>query len=198
MISGIIGLDLSITGSGVVRYDISEKRYSFISTIGTKPDFGSMLQRFEYSARGIIPIIQKDDIVFIEDYAYGIGKGVSRLASLAELGGIIKFLINRKTKKIPIQVASTSIKKWFSGSGKLPHSDFKIEAYKKYKREFKTKDEVIAYSLADLGYHLLLPPMRELFKYEQDVIKNFKKKHSEILHTCAEGITGEEEINYDE
>lgn len=180
-ISGIVGLDLSITGSGVVRYDVIQNKYDYIETIGTKPIYGSIIERLEFSAATIISKIKKDDTVFIEDYAFGVHPGISRLASLAELGGIIKLLVHKKTGRQTIQMASTSIKKWLSGSGKLPHSDFKIAAYKKYNIEFKTKDEVIAYSMVDFGCNLLIGHTRRLFKYEMDVLDNFTKKHPEIV-----------------
>ena len=179
-ISGIVGLDLSITGSGVARWDCIENCNSNLRTVGTKPSYGLIMERLRYSAMELINIVEKDDIVFIEDYAFGVRPGISRLASLAELGGIIKFLVYRKTGKPTIQVSSTSVKKWLSGSGRLPHSDFKLVAYKKYATEFATKDEVIAYSIVDFGLHLLFPPKRKLFEYEEQVITNFRKKHPEI------------------
>ena len=184
-ISGIVGLDLSITGSGFSRWDIRKNCNSKLQTIGTKPNFGFIMERLEYSASIIISGIEKNDIVFIEDYAFGVRPGISRLASLAELGGIIKFLVYRKTGKSTVQVASTTIKKWLSGSGKLPHSDFKIAAYKKYGIDFNTKDEVIAFSVMTFGRYLLKANDRKLLKYEEEVIKNFKKKHPEILHMFA-------------
>lgn len=185
-ISGIVGLDLSIAGSGVVRYDVEDKEYDYINTIGTKPNEGSMPERSGKSAKKIMYIIENTDIVFIEDYAYGVKKNESRLVTLAEFGGLIKFLIFKKTQKLSIQIASGTIKKWLSGNGHLPQDDFKIAAYKKYGIEFKTKDEVIAYSMVDFGFHLLFPPERKLFKYEEESIKNFKKKHPEILRMCAD------------
>lgn len=186
-ISGIVGLDLSITGSGVVRFDASRGRYNVIETVGTKPEDGNMIQRNGSSAATIMSVIERNDIVFIENYAYGVKKNASRLITLAEFGGLIKFAIYKKTKKLAILVSSTPIKKWVSGKGNLPKEDFKLAAYKKYNIDFATGDEVVAYTMVDLGRHLLFPLKRKLFKYEEEVLKNFKKKHPEVLQMFANG-----------
>jgi hypothetical protein len=187
-ISGIVGLDLSITGSGVCRL-ATVRSYSgtFTQTIGTKPKDGNMMQRNAASASKIMDIIERNDIVLIENYAFGVKKDTSKLVTLAEFGGLIKFAVYRKTKRLPLLIASGTIKKWLSNNGNLNKEDFKMAAYKKYNIEFATGDEVIAYSMVDFGFHLLFPPKRKLFKYEEESIKNFKKKHSEILHICAGG-----------
>lgn len=186
-ITGVVGLDLSITGSGVVRYGAVSEKFEYIGTLGTKPTYGNIMKRIGFTASSIMSTMFDNDVVFIEDYAYGVRPGASSLATLAELGGVIKFLVYRKTGREAITVASTTIKKWLSGNGKLPQDDFKIAAYKKYKREFNTKDSVVAYSLADFGVNLVYGPIRELYKYELESINNFKKKHKDILHTFANG-----------
>jgi Holliday junction resolvasome RuvABC endonuclease subunit len=176
-ITGIVGLDLSITGSGVVKYLPQDSCLVYLGTIGTSSKFGSMVRRWDYSIKKILQLITKDDLVFIEDYAFNVTPNKSSIVTLAEMGGIIKYLIWRKTGRTPICVASTTLKKWLSGSGKLSQDDFKMAGYKKYKIEFGTKDEVIAYTLTDFGRNLVALPRNNLLEYEKKMLKDFELKH---------------------
>lgn len=185
-ISGVVGLDLSLTGTGVVRFSNNPAEDKVIMTIGTDSKFGPIEERLKFSIKKIIELISPFDIVFIEDYAYSISPRKSSLTTLAELGGIIKYICWRKTGLWPIAVASTSIKKWLSGKGNLKQENFLLEGYKKYKREFRTKDEVVAYTLADFGHCLIGQPlihplMKQLLKREEEQLELFRKKHPELI-----------------
>lgn len=184
IISGVVGLDLSLTCTGVARI---QNIHSMVThTIKTKSET-PMCERYVNIIEHIIHILRSNDVVFIEDYAYGVAPKKSRLATLGELCGIVKYVVYRYQGRWSIPVASTTIKKWFSGNGKLAQDDFKMASYKKYGIEFGTKDEVVAHALADFGYSVLgLPLSRVLSKTERKMIDVFRAKHQDILQALAE------------
>lgn len=152
-VSGIVGLDLSLTGTGYARIDLHTGSILY-KTFGTKASFGEINSRYRFIRSNILDLSTPNDLFFIEDYAYSISPKKSSLATLGELGGVIKYSLEEFTGLWPIAIASVSIKKWLS-CGNLKQEDFKLAAFKKYGVECKTKDDVVAHTLADLAYSLL-------------------------------------------
>jgi len=171
---GIVGLDLSLTGTGMVRLANDDHEHWWF---GTSPGCGNITERSFQIADEIRKNSAKGDIFFIEDYAYGISPKKSSLATLAELGGIVKLVLWRWTGKHPTVVGSGVIKKWISGRGDLKKDMIPVAVYKKFKVEFKKHDEFVAYALADFGFHFHNPKarLRPLLKYEEQVLKKFRK-----------------------
>lgn len=177
----IIGLDLSLTGTGIA---IMNKTGNYtVARIGTKVKFGPFWARLSYSVDEIMNKISDHDIVFIEDYAFGMPKTrTSSLTKLAEFGGIIKMEIFKKTHFWPFTVSPTQLKKWISGIGNLPKKFLVTVVKDKYKMEnsFKTDDEAVAFALADLGSFLIGREFRKLKSYEKEIIKKYYTDHVKI------------------
>ena len=169
----IVGLDLSLTGTGMARLDESKhETWNF----GTKPEAGTRIERSMMIAEKIRANSEKTDLFFIEDYAYSIKPKQSSLVTLGELGGIVKLVLWRWTGRHPTVIGSGTIKKWISGSGVLRKDMIPVAVFKKFKVDLKTHDEHVAYGLADLGLNLSRSkPVRELYKYEVQILKDLRK-----------------------
>jgi len=173
----VIGLDLSLSGTGVCVQPLNGGKASTCN-IGTKPKDGTRLDRCATIAKELADIARQGDFVFIEDYAWG-AKG--SLVTLAELGGIVKLMMWRRTGHQPFPVSQTLLKKWFCGGSTCKKEMIPVNVNKKYDRHFKTHDEYVAYAVADLGLHLLKKGSRELFEYESKIIKSLIEKDKEKI-----------------
>lgn len=171
----LVGLDLSITGAGLVVQDWQTAKFDSWN-IGTNSDWGPMIARLRLSTREILRKIPVNSLVYMEDYAFSIKAKRSSLASLAELGGIIKLAVYQKTALEVLMVSSSQVKAWL-GSGKMKREMIPVAAYRKLGQELPTHDEYVAYVLADIGYHVASKtPRRTLTKYEEKAIGDLRKK----------------------
>lgn len=165
----IIGIDLSLTSTGVCRMWDNGKD---VKTEAIKPDPWLLIySRQEVIMRGLQ--LYMNDQVVIEDFAGFISSSFGKIAALH---GLVRFMAYKKTGLVPILVSPTTLKKWIAGSGGAKKEDVKLAIYKKYGMEFKTDDEADAFALADFGWHLLsMPPRRKLLKWEEEMLSNFLK-----------------------
>lgn len=200
-LNGAVGLDLSLSCTGVAKVDWSRQSGpggsaippgSFnkvdIFSIKTKPEEGTRLQRCIRIMRKISKVVGPSDLVLIEDYAYGAKPGRSSLATLGELNGIVKLAILHRTKREAITIAPQQWKKYLCGRGKLPKDAFKLEVFKRYKVEVPTNDEAVAYTLADMGGALAQNfPGRT--RYEQEVLTKIRKTHSVLQKNIDKKIS---------
>ena len=177
-ISGVVGLDLSLTSTGIAR--ITDKHVSY-AVIPTTPKM-SLGERWEKIIWGIRARIDVRDVIFIEDYAWGKAKkNESNVVTLAEISGLVKYIMWKLVKRMPIPVNPSVVKKWATGNHQAHKDDIKLGCYKKYGIEFKTSDEADAYAIADFGWHVcrkLLGDRRELSKWEEDMLARFTKYSS--------------------
>lgn len=149
----VIGLDLSLTSTGLVKIPVKGGRvenYCFATAAGMH-----IWARYLSIARQIRKHVGDSDLVLIENYAFGIRPGKSALATLAELGGIVKMACWAKTGMWPIPVGSATVRKFATGTGKGSKDDIKLQVYKKDKIEFPTTDETDAYVIAQIGLCLI-------------------------------------------
>lgn len=181
---GVVGIDPSLTSTGFVRIR-EDGRVQVVDTFGTKADYGTMPERWLVIVRGILKHVQPDDMVFIEDYAYGKATGSkktgeksdSSVITLAELGGVLKLSIFNRTKRFPLTVASSTLKAYL-GDGKMKKDLMPKEIYKKLKIDCRTHDEYVALALADFGWmasgRTLLS--RKPYQYEAKACKVVRDK----------------------
>lgn len=173
MITGVVGLDLSLTSTGIARFGVDGN--DTVQALATKPeDFDNPGKRFEFILEGILKNVMHTDRIFIEDYSFGVKAKVSRLATLAELGGIVKYVLWRKVGEWPTVVSIQTIKAWV----KAQHKDqMRLEAYKRFGIEYKTTDEVDAYVLADFGWSVTLMgdahKRKTLAQWERHILDRF-------------------------
>ena len=154
---------------------LSQKGENFYRTIGTDEKFGPIWERYIYTIRHLRNNIRPDDIVFMEDYAYGVAKG--SLPAMGEVGAIIKLTSLRITGAWPVAVTTQQIRQWLCGVANLPNHELTKEVLKRYHIDTKSKDIAIAYTLADLGYHYL--------KLTTGVDMGLSKQRSELLNKIA-------------
>ena len=113
-ISGIVGLDLSLTGTGFAR--VTENSDSNISIetkfMPTRADSGTRITRYRRIAKAIVRSVEKNDIVFIEDYAYGIKPKASSIVTLGELGGIVRLALALHTGNEPLTITTGEMRKY--------------------------------------------------------------------------------------
>jgi Holliday junction resolvasome RuvABC endonuclease subunit len=110
----VMGLDLSLTGTGAVVLDAGEGEIVRAQTIGydleKKATEQQKLDRLVNLAAGIKTLIEETHpyIIVIEGHAFGAKFGVARLA---ELHGVVKVQIYYLTGKAPMVVAPATARK---------------------------------------------------------------------------------------
>lgn len=190
IISGVVGLDLSYTSTGLARMarlpkPLTKPKWG---VFGTKTDDGTSLVRCVKTAKVVLKVVQENDVVFIEGYAYGVAGKQQRLAMLGELNGIIKLVILKRTKKQPLIVAPGTWKKFLCGNGHLAKDEFKLQVFKKFGVECKTNDEAVAIAIADFGWHVFyqLGTRRDLKKYEEKCLKDYWKRLGPVIKAIVQ------------
>lgn len=190
MIGGIVGLDLSLNSAGLAKIaaDGTDTWSTKAITVGDCPK-RPMWVRYDLVAKAILKEIAVSDVVFIEGYAFG---RRDTLTVLAELGGIVRYMIWRRTRTWPFPIAISTLKKFATGRGSAKKEDIKLALYKKHRLEFKTNDEADALVLAQIGAAMLgfghPVPIRDSGKwygYELDVAhgllnKGLKARSNEV------------------
>ena len=141
---GIVGLDLSLTASGIAT--LAGERT--IISGPTKKRFN----RYDLIWTAIKGELQEGDLVVIEGYAFG-AKGQA-IFQIAELGGIIRY--NLWKEGFPfVEVAPACLKKYVLGKGGGKGTDKKamlLETYKRTGMEFNQDDnQVDAFWLRQMG-----------------------------------------------
>jgi len=184
-IKGVVGLDLSLTGTGFVRLRPGEKPVH--KTLKTDVTSGSHLERYKKLARGIVIMTDPDDVIFVEDFAYGVPGGRSSLPVLGELNGVVKMALWARSEftREPLMITPGQWKKFLSGKGNLNKDAFKLWVFKKFNIECGTNDEAAAFGIADLGWHLVMKPKRKLTGYENQVLSKVRKRYGPELQALA-------------
>lgn len=194
-----VGLDLSLTGTGIVILDFAG-RVLHHSIISTKPTTQLPQDRFKRYA-SIWKAIQKImkeylykntfyQFIAIESYSFG-SKGSAR-SSLMESGAVIRYELLKNFPSYYIEVAPQQLKKFLLGSVKNKGKDAKNimcrEVYKRGNLELDNDNEVDAYVLAMIGYSLHFQSTKSkmfhpLYPYhlrttDIEVLKAISTKHS--------------------
>jgi crossover junction endodeoxyribonuclease RuvC len=168
----VLGVDISMTATGVVVFD--NKGWHDSAVICTKPrgsTFEKRLDRAQDAAGGIMDFAHRLlDMIIVEGYSYGSGArkrssaeneknvqgSVGQAHSSAEFGGLVRAELFMNYGPLPfVEVPPATLKKFVTGKGNAPKDLMRVEAYKRWGVEFKTNDEVDAYSLARMGACLL-------------------------------------------
>lgn len=183
-VENVIGLDLSLTSTGMVKIPVGRKQVN--SWCFATAASMHIWARYKDIAQRVQARIGKNDLVLVENYAFGIKGAASRLVTLAELGGVVKMAIMARTRHWPIPVGSATVRKFATGGGKASKDDIKLQVYKKDRQEFKTTDETDAYVIAQIGLCLIgaKPTFRPKWHgYEQDcmtaLVKSLAQAHRE-------------------
>lgn len=141
---GFIGIDPSLTATGVVMMTKGGEELSF--TMSPKTKDAARLEDF----------FTCFDMIFDHDWAcaavegYGFGARDSRAHSLGELGGIIRLLAHRH--RVPtLIVPPTSLKMFVSGKGNIKKDQVTKEVYKRWEFDAPNDNEADAYALVRMA-----------------------------------------------
>lgn len=146
----IIGLDLSLTSTGICSFHSETKLFN-ARAVKTSNKF-----KYEHRYAQILEEIKKEItgadryIFFIEGYSFGSFPRSSSMSYLLELGGVVKFYLSNSLFEF-VSVPPTLLKKFITGKGNAKKEDMKLHTYKKYGEEFKTSDATDAFGLAAMG-----------------------------------------------
>ena len=158
----VLGLDLSLTGTGVAKPDGSTLVIKTGSLRGCE-----RLIRIRNEVMAIV-IADMPTLVIIEDRVNHIGDP----GATAELHGVIKVALHEWNVPFAL-VSAPSLKQYGCGKGNGKKEDMKLHAYMRYGREFKSNDECDAYLLRAMGLEYLGSPL--------SVAKNLTKQEDEAV-----------------
>jgi len=192
-VAGVVGLDLSVTSTGMARMPIlgaGKGEVFFHKAFGSKSADMTPLQRYVHVFNGIRKYSKRDDVFFIEDYAYG---APQKMWMLGELNGIVKLMLTRwcTHKMEPMLVNQGTWKKFISGNGALKKDEFKLWIYKRTNTEVKTNDEAAAMSIAMFGMHVIRGnyakeyEKSKLNKVQVKLIQKYRKENKDKVQALA-------------
>ena len=166
-----VGLDISVTGTGLVVLD-RQLQITTAECIKSKPqdDWYARVNNIVSRVFSHIP----DPVlcaVFVEDYAYA-AKG--QVFNIAELSGIIKFRLWHDAYPF-LRIPPTSLKKFTTATGTAPKELMMKEVYKRYGVDFNDNNVADAYALARMGYAITMQV--NVPQYQKDAIKNVWKNN---------------------
>lgn len=156
----IVALDLSLSSTGVARWDPAEAAEPITQTI--EPSFrmpkimtaDARLRRLHDLHAQILGAIGPVDLALIEGYSYASKVGGERLG---ELGGVIRLSLYAAGVKI-VEIAPPAVKKYATGNGAAAKPKVHGAAVHRAGREFATMDESDAWWLLQMALaHYGLP-----------------------------------------
>jgi hypothetical protein len=155
----VLGLDLSITNTGLCLIDAATEGIVDAFAIQTEPADGPRVVRCEFISTIICEYLDNVHLIVIEDYAYSRG---TALATLGELGGIVKLGLWKTTSVMEcwVTVVSGEVKRYATGNWSATKDDM-INVARPYFRKYgQLTDEQMdndniadAYWIARFGLH---------------------------------------------
>jgi crossover junction endodeoxyribonuclease RuvC len=182
----IIGLDISLTGTGVAVYS-SSTRSIYTVCIRTKPQkdwygriktiLSAVLKEVQGSGEEYEPIL-----VCVEGFAFG-ARG--KVFEIAELSGVIKYHLTQVYDCNLVQIPPTSVKKYITGKGNANKDVMLKEVYKVYNFDSDNDNEVDAFALLVMGLDMIgesLIPLNANTKATLSALYKNPKFDTEALH----------------
>lgn len=161
----VIGLDLSLTGTGFVVLDDQAK----VLNAGTiKPKIVGMprLHEIKTYVSNLLEAYQPTQVC-VEGYSMGSRAG--QAFSIGELGGVIRlmlYLTSTRYKDVP----PTSLKKFVSGKGTAMKDEIMMHVFKRWNWTPGDNNQADAYGLARIAWHMehgttgLIQPQLDVMK----------------------------------
>jgi len=180
----ICGLDLSLTGTGVIVLKLNEKNDLVVNElVKSKPSKEkthlSEIIRLKELVDNIFKIIsekidlKKDDILFvIEGLSFGMGR-TNTLTVLAALNYLVRLNIYNLNHKFII-VAPTSLKKFIAGKGNVKKDVMLLKIFTTYNMQFFDDNLADAFGLAKIGETLIMDDPKD--KAQREVINLLNKQ----------------------
>lgn len=172
-----LGLDLSLTGTGIVLLeggDIKLQRLIKSKPGGDKPV--NELIRIRTIVEEIEMIVSENlpTVTVIEGMAF-MARNTTALVQLAALNYMTRSLLY--DYKIPFVIcAPTSLKKFITGKGNSKKDVMLIETFKRYDKTILNDNENDAFGLAKIGEMLLSKDTNKLPIFQQEVLKLITKQ----------------------
>lgn len=182
MTKRVLGVDLSLTGTGLVGINAYKASSNdiFAKTITTKE---KGMARVDHILTEITRELTTTeyDLVCLEGYSFG-SKGRA-VFQAGELGGIVRHWL--WSEEIPwIEIPPTQVKKFATGKGNVNKDQVMMQVYKRWGFEAPDDNQADAYVLAKIGLVLLgAEDTGGLIKPQQEVIKEIEK--SSGMEVCA-------------
>lgn len=160
-----LGLDLSLTGSGIVLLD-KDCKVEFAITLKNKL---VGMERLQYIRNEIATMVDdaEPNCICIENYAMGSHAG--QAFSIGELGGVIKLMLWEKGQE-PYLITPTRLKKYITGKGVAEKDQIMLSIYKNFGWEPKDNNQADAYGLAHMAYMLSFGNQETLKAFQKEVI----------------------------
>lgn len=175
-----IGLDLSLTGTGVVILDngkiIGQTLIKSKPAIDGKPkDEVFRIQTIVHEiVLTFIELEHRPDIAIIEGLAFMV-RNATALVQLSALNYFTRAML--MDYHIPfIIVAPTSLKKFITGNGASKKDVMLIETYKRYGVSIMNDNECDAYGLAQIGQALNGGNTKSVTKLQEEVLEVLRKQ----------------------
>jgi len=148
VIKAVVGLDLSLTSSGLAILRGEEDNWCYPITRPDKPSpTGYMVMACAVVENAMVGLHGLRALWIIEGYAYRAPNG---MAASGELGGLVKYLLARKDELFVV-VSPGQLKKFATGRGDAQKDQMRLGVFKAWGVEAKTTDEIDAYAAARLG-----------------------------------------------
>jgi len=185
-VSGVVGIDPSLNGLGICRYDAQTNEiWTQLIATSQKKD-GSVTRRTVNIAFRVQDIVQPADVVFMEDYAFGVRPNASSITQLAELNGVIKAAVLARTKRELILLTTSEMRKFLCGDGKLKREMIPVEVMKAFGSAPASHDECVARVIMEIGREVLWPRMEGVAQYRKAVLANVRKRNETFLQSLAQ------------
>ena len=142
----VIGLDLSLTSTGVCKANAVQGTMSHIIRTTNR------LSRYERLAKirdSVLDTVGDAGLVVVEELPSH-GPNNATIVRLGELHGVIGTALHEWS--VPVaRVAVSSLKKYATGKGNAKKTDLRMAALKRFGIEFDSDDECDAFFLAMMG-----------------------------------------------
>jgi crossover junction endodeoxyribonuclease RuvC len=175
-----LGLDLSLTGTGLVILEdgkIVQQHLIKSKPVGDKPiDELNRILKIVYEIRNHLTGTMIH-ISVIENLAFGV-KNATSLTQLAALNYFVRNMLTHECGyQIPfVLVSPPSLKKFITGSGNAKKDVMLIETFKRYGVTILDDNECDAYGLAQVGLALLDGNSKSTTKLQDEVLTLLKKQ----------------------
>lgn len=145
--STVIGLDLSLTGTGYVVLDSTGVVLDH-GTIKTKV-FG--MERLQFIKAQVASLLSIYEPLSACVEGYSMGSRAGQAFNIGELGGVIKLMLHMN--KIPYtDVPPTVLKKFVTGKGTAMKDEIMLHVYKKWGWTAPDNNQADAYGLARMAW----------------------------------------------
>ena len=175
-----LGLDLSLTGSGIVWLRDNEVLYR---TTLTPPKNTRGYDRLIYIRKNVIMAAvrarshgQRRQLVgVVEGYAYG---AMNKAHDIGELGGVVRTALHEDGYMMLI-VPPTTLKKFVTGAGNAKKESMLMHTLNRWGVMFSDNNQCDAYGLARFGEAYFDDAEWELTEFQRKVIADFKANHGQ-------------------